>query len=132
MKIVLKYEEFEQAVARSIELLPEEFRDRMENISVVVQDYPDRHQMNKLGIKDNRTLLGLYEGVPLTKRSTHYGMTTPDKITIFRLPIEIRCRNLGLDITTEIARVVQHEIAHHFGISDNRLQQIEKRRQNKS
>jgi len=70
-------------------------------------------------------LLGLYEGVPLTKRGAHYGMVPPDKITIFQKPIEAMCKN-GDAIVQEIQRVVRHEIAHHFGIGEAKLRQIEK------
>ena len=80
--------------------------------------------MTKTGLGRNQTLLGLYEGVPLTRRGRHYGLVPPDKITIFRKPIESRCRNND-EITAEVQRVVQHEIAHHFGIGEARLRQIE-------
>jgi predicted Zn-dependent protease with MMP-like domain len=83
-------------------------------------------QLERVGVDNEHTLLGLYEGVPLTQRSSYYGMVTPDKITIFQKPIEEKCRTEE-KITREIQRVVRHEIAHHFGISDARLDQIEKR-----
>jgi len=69
--------------------------------------------------------VGLYQGVPLTRRSRHYGLVVPDKITIFQKPIEDKCK-YDAEITTEIRRVVLHEIAHHFGISDARLSQLER------
>jgi len=78
-----------------------------------------------VGLKSNYTLLGLYEGVPKTRRGRHYGLVPPDKITIFQKPIEAICRD-DSQITAEIQKVVKHEIAHHFGISDARLSQIEK------
>ncbi len=118
-------ERFESLVARAVQALPEEFLDRLENIVLVVEDYPTHTQLTKTGIKRRQALLGLYEGVPLTKRGRHYGMVTPDKITIFQKPIEANCRNEG-EITAEIQGVVQHEIAHHFGIGEARLKQIEK------
>jgi predicted Zn-dependent protease with MMP-like domain len=116
---------FEWLVARAVEDLPEEFLTRLENIDVVVEDYPNPTQLNQLGLKHSQTLLGLYEGVPQTKRGGHYGLVPPDKITIFQRSIEARCR-YDAEISAEIQRVVKHEIAHHFGISDARLQQIEK------
>jgi predicted Zn-dependent protease with MMP-like domain len=116
---------FEQLVARAIESLPEEFISRLENVDVVVEDYPTQGQLAHAGLKRGYTLLGLYEGVPLTKRGTHYGLVPPDKITIFQKPIEAKCR--GDDkVTAEIQRVVRHEIAHHFGIGDARLEQLER------
>jgi len=117
-------ERFELLVARAVETLPEEFITRLENVDVVVEDYPTRGQMARVGLGRGQTLLGLYEGVPLTKRGAHYGLVPPDKITIFQKPIEAKCR-YGTEITAEIKRVIQHEIAHHFGIGDARLRQIE-------
>ena len=114
---------FEQLVAKAINDLPHEFYNRLENIDVVVADRPNPEQMASLRRKRNETLLGLYEGVPLTKRSRHYGFVTPDKITIFQKPIEAICRNEA-QIIAEVKRVVLHEIAHHFGIGDARLRQL--------
>jgi len=118
-------EKFEWLVARAVDSLPEEFSSKLENIDVVVEDWPTLGQMTRVGLKDDETLLGLYEGVPLTRRSSHYGLVPPDKITIFRKPIEAQCRYVA-QITAEIQRVVRHEIAHHFGIGDARLEQIER------
>ena len=117
-------ERFEWLVARAVESLPEEFRTRLENIDVVVEDWPTHSQLVEAGLKDGRTLLGLYQGVPLTRRGEHYGLVPPDKITIFQKPIEAKCRD-DATITAEIGKVVRHEIAHHFGIGDARLRQLE-------
>ncbi|MFC1929253.1 metallopeptidase family protein [Chloroflexota bacterium] len=116
---------FESLVAKALSSLPEEFRDRLENIDIVVADQPTSRQLAEAGLKQDMTLLGLYEGVPLTIRGRHYGMVVPDKITIFQKPIEARCR-YDSEIVKEIERVVRHEIAHHFGISDARLNQLER------
>lgn len=114
---------FEWLVARAVESLPEEFRTKLENIDVVVQEQPTPSQLAEAGLKRAETLLGLYQGVPLTRRGGHYGMVVPDKITIFQKPIEARCKD-DAEIKAEIMRVVQHEIAHHFGIGDTRLNQL--------
>ena len=116
--------EFERLVTRAVDNLPDEFQSRLENIDLVVQDWPNQYQSTELGLKRDKTLLGLYEGVPQTER-THYGLVPPDKITIFRKPIEAYCRQHDIEIAAEITSVVKHEIAHHFGISDTRLDQIE-------
>ncbi len=116
---------FERLVAEAVEALPQEFASKLENIDVVVEDWPTSEQLTKVRLKHDQTLLGLYEGVPLTKRGRHYGLVPPDKITIFWKPIEAECRN-DAEIIFEIQRVVKHEIAHHFGIGDARLEQIEK------
>ena len=118
-------ERFEWLVAKAVEGLPEEFRSKLENIDVVVEDYPSPSQLASAGLRRGQTLLGLYEGVPLTRRTSHYGLVAPDKITIFQKPIEAKCR-YDAEITAEIQRVVRHEIAHHFGIGDAKLEQIER------
>ena len=117
-------ERFEWLVAEVVDSLPDEFHTKLENIDVVVQDEPTPSQLAEVGLKRGETLLGLYQGVPLTKRSRHYGMVVPDKITIFQKPIETKCKN-DTEVKVEIKRVVQHEIAHHFGIGDARLRQLE-------
>jgi predicted Zn-dependent protease with MMP-like domain len=118
-------ERFAWLVARAVDDLPEEFLVRLQNIDVVVEDYPTSGQLRRVGLRHGQTLLGLYEGVPQTRRGTHYGLVPPDKITIFQKPIEAR-RTCDAEITAEIQRVVKHEIAHHFGISDARLRQLQK------
>lgn len=118
-------ESFEGLVARAVEDLPEEFLARLQNIAVVVEDYPTSSQLRRVGLRSGQTLLGLYEGVPQTKRGERYGLVPPDKITIFQKPIEARWRQ-DSDISAEIQKVVKHEVAHYFGISDARLQEIEK------
>jgi len=119
-------ERFENLVARAVEELPEEFQERLENIDVVVDDYPSPYQMRNSRLEKGYTLLGLYEGVPLTERNSNYGLVPPDKITIFQESIESECKSHDeMDIKDEIRRVVLHEIAHHFGIGDARLKEIE-------
>lgn len=118
-------ERFQELVTRAANGLPPEFRDKLENVDVVIEDWPSQSQLAEAGLRRGEDLLGLYEGVPQTMRGRRYGLVTPDKITIFQRPIEARCR-YDVDITEEVKRVVLHEIAHHFGIGDARLRQIEK------
>ena len=115
-------EHFEELVAQAVDDLPEEFRAELENVDVVVQDYPDRRQLARIG--RGMMLLGLYEGVPQAKRTQGYGMVLPDRIVIFQKPIEDRCRSEA-EVATEIVKVVRHEIAHHFGLDDAELRRIE-------
>jgi predicted Zn-dependent protease with MMP-like domain len=123
-------EKFESLVAEAVESLPEEFQDRLENVDVVVEDLPSRAQMKKTHLGQGYTLLGLYEGVPLTERTTHYGLVPPDKITIFQKTIEDACRGGGeREIKDQVRETVIHEIAHHFGIDDERLQEIKDERE---
>ena len=114
---------FEQLVATAIDNLPDEFRERLENIDIVVADEPTRAQLRRSDIGRNDTLLGLYEGVPLTDRTAGYSFVVPDKITVFQKSIEAACQN-DAQVTAEIQRVVRHEIAHHFGIDDDRLEEL--------
>jgi predicted Zn-dependent protease with MMP-like domain len=121
----MERQRFEWLVARAVKSLPKEFRTRLENVDVVVEAWPTQDQLTKAGLRRGQILLGLYQGVPLTKRGRRYGLVAPDKITIFQRPIEARCR-FEAEIIAEIQRVVRHEIAHHFGIGDARLRQLEK------
>jgi predicted Zn-dependent protease with MMP-like domain len=113
---------FEELVARAIDDLPEEFLSALENVDVVVQNYPDRRQLARIG--RGMMLLGLYEGVPQAKRTQGYGMVLPDRIVIFQKPIEDKCRSEA-EVEAEIVKVVRHEIAHHFGLDDEELRRIE-------
>jgi predicted Zn-dependent protease with MMP-like domain len=117
-------EKFESLVVEAVADLPEEFLSQLENVDVVVQDLPTAGQLARSGLRRGHALLGLYEGVPQTRRGRGYGMVLPDKITVFQKSIEARCRGEN-EIAAEVRRVVRHEIAHHFGIGDARLRQIE-------
>ena len=121
----MNQEKFAQLVTTAIEDLPQEFLTKLENVDVVVEGYPTPAKLRKSGLRRGETLLGLYEGVPQTRRTSYYGMVLPDKITIFQKTIEAKCRN-DAELYTEVKRVVKHEIAHHFGISDARLREIER------
>jgi len=113
---------FEGLVAAAVAGLPEQFRDLLENVDVVVEDFPSRTQSRKA--TGRGTLLGLYEGVPLIMRGSGYNMVVPDKITIFQNAIESAFAS-DIEIEREVRKVVLHEIAHHFGLDDRRLEQIE-------
>jgi len=125
-------QEFEALVFRAIEALPAEFQSKLENVDILVEDWPTPKQLSKLRLKSKAQLLGLYEGIPQTKRDSGYNLVLPDKITIFQKPIEAQCRS-SQEIEAEIGNVVRHEIAHHFGIGDATLYKIERqqRRNNK-
>ncbi len=121
----MNQEEFAQLVIRAFEDLPQEFLTRLENVDIVVEDYATPVQLRKSGLGRRETLLGLYEGIPRTRRGSHYGMVLPDKITIFQKSIEANCRS-DAELPAEVCRILKHEIAHHFGISEARLREIEK------
>lgn len=117
---------FEELVADALDSIPQQLWDAIENVGVLVEEWPSHAQMASVGLSHgNSILLGLYEGVPLTARSSHYGLVPPDKITIFRKPIMRVCPPGDEDaIRAQVRRTVLHEIAHHFGISDRRLHQL--------
>jgi len=119
----METEQFEELVAQVVNELPEFFQERLDNVDVIVEEFPDRHTMRLARVRSPYDLLGFYHGVPLTARTTNYGLVPPDKISIYRRPIEIQCRS-DEELREMIRRVVLHEIAHHFGISDNRLREI--------
>ena len=112
---------FGELVAEAIEEIPEALWQVVDNLVVTVEEWPSRRHMERVKLSPGSTLLGLYEGVPLTKRSSHYTLISPDKITLFRGPILQYCPLDETTIRTQIRRTVLHEIAHHFGISDERL-----------
>ncbi|MEE8469860.1 MAG: metallopeptidase family protein [Dehalococcoidia bacterium] len=120
----MRQAKFHSLVIGAIEALPLEFRKRLENLDVVVTDWPSPSQLAHTNAKSRLGLLGLYEGVPHTKRGRGYDMVLPDKITVFRKPIEARCHSWK-EIEEEVGRVVRHEIAHHFGTDEQRLRKIE-------
>ncbi len=113
-------EEFEELTEKALVDLPEEFKEKLDNVEVVVENWPRPEYAR------GRLLLGLYQGIPKPKRGINYTMVLPDKITIFRGPIEFISRGDKKTIKRLVTDTVKHEIAHHFGISDTRLHQINK------
>ncbi|MCA3748786.1 MAG: metallopeptidase family protein [Rubrobacter sp.] len=114
-------EEFYELVERALEGLPAGLRELLDNVAIVVEDWPDYSTPLVAGGPDD-TLYGLYEGVPLTERGAGYYGILPDRITIFRGPLE---RDFPPEELEEQVRItVVHEIAHHFGISDERLEEL--------
>ncbi len=107
---------FEEYAQDALDSLPPGLRARMSNVAIVVEDEPPPGQR----------LLGLYQGVPLTRRSSHYGGVLPDKITIYRGPLVRLYSHDPERLRREVRRVVLHEVAHHFGISDERLIEIDR------
>jgi predicted Zn-dependent protease with MMP-like domain len=109
-------ESFEEYAQEALDSLPSDLRARMSNVEIVVEDEPPRGQ----------PLLGLYQGVPLTRRGSYYSGVLPDKITIFRGPLVRLYAHDRERLRREVSRVVLHEVAHHFGISDERLIEIDR------
>ncbi len=115
--------QFEELVAAAVDELPEMFLDMLDNVEIVVEDWPDRHTLTLAGVSSRYDLLGFYHGVPQTGRPHDYGNVAPDKISIYQRPIEAQCQSLA-EVRRLVGRVVRHEIAHHFGIDDDHLREI--------
>ena len=126
----MEREKFEALVTRALENLPPEFRSKLENVDILVEDWPTPVQLGRAKLRHPGQLLGLYEGVPQTRRGRGYGMVLPDKISIFQKPIEAQCRSTE-EIEAKIGEVVRHEIAHHFGTDERTLHRIEGKRPRK-
>ncbi|HUG14513.1 MAG TPA: metallopeptidase family protein [Thermomicrobiales bacterium] len=119
----LSEQEFEELVIAALDTLPEDLLTLMDNVEVTVETIPSRDQMRSVGLSRG-TLLGLYEGIPLTHRnSSSYSIVMPDKITIFQRPIERMCRSHD-EIVQQVRQTVIHEVAHHFGIGEDRLDEL--------
>ncbi len=116
--------EFEVLVRDVLEKLPKEFKNKLQNVDVVIEENLDMNTIKTLGLGAKGRFLGLYQGVPLKDRTHYYGIVMPDKITLYKQNIELVCKTTGLDIREEVRHVIQHEIAHHFGISDKRLKDL--------
>ncbi|MDX6465271.1 MAG: hypothetical protein QOI27_311 [Gaiellaceae bacterium] len=108
--------DFEQVIQDTLDALPRELRERISNVEILVVDEPPPGQ----------PLLGLYQGIPLTRRGSNYTGALPDKITIYRGPLERLYGHDSALLTEQIRHVVLHEVAHHFGISDQRLVDIDR------
>ena len=117
-------ETFEGLVTSAVEDLPEAFRDRIANLEFAVEDQASGEDYARVGGGQGMTLLGVYRGIPLPGRGRRYHMTLPDRIVIFQQPIQRLARSEA-DLSERVRHVVQHEIAHYFGISDERLREID-------
>jgi len=114
---------FEDLVAEAFDNLPDVFREKLDNVVVLVEDWPDWEILRAARLRSPYQILGFYHGVPHTARTTNYGLIPPDKISIYRRPIEARCRTVE-EVRELVGRVLRHEIAHHFGSSDDRLLEL--------
>ncbi|MEX2028807.1 MAG: metallopeptidase family protein [Candidatus Curtissbacteria bacterium] len=116
----MEIEEFEKLVSEAVKALPGKFKDALDNVGVVVEQWPEA------GMASGGLLLGLYQGVPKTVWGRGAGLRIPDKITIYKGPIEFLARGDRDKIKDLVTDTVEHEIAHHFGISDERIGEIKK------
>jgi predicted Zn-dependent protease with MMP-like domain len=119
----VKRERFERLVGRALDELPEPFQRLLQNVVVVIEQWPSARALAANGLGPDETLFGLYEGTPLTERTSGWGNVVPDQITIFQGPIEAACRT-EMEIRREVQVTVAHEIAHFFGIDEQRLKEL--------
>lgn len=116
-------EEFEQLVVDAVATLPPAILDKMENVAITVQEWPTRAQLRSSGVPAGSTLFGLYQGIPLTQRTSHYGMVAPDRITIFRGPLMAYYATPEA-IVEQVRKTVIHEIGHYFGMNEAQIAQL--------
>lgn len=107
--------DFDRLVEEAVLSLPEQFAEKLKNVSVIVRDYPQPEILEKLKVKG--TLLGLYHGIPLGKKSVWSRRIEPDMIFIYKRPILAICRTPE-QVITKVREVVIHEVGHYFGLSD--------------
>jgi predicted Zn-dependent protease with MMP-like domain len=117
---------FEQHVADALASIPRRFRKAMQNLAIVVEDEPSPALLADMEIEPPDTLLGLYQGTPLTERSWGYGNVLPDRILIFQGPHE-RSADDEDDLVVAIAETLIHEIGHYFGLSEEQIEEIEEK-----
>jgi predicted Zn-dependent protease with MMP-like domain len=122
----MEINEFEELVDKGIAEIPQKFLEKLNNVAVVVEEEPNVEQIKKLKLRKNYTLFGLYEGVPQIKRGVYYS-ALPDKITIFKRPIEQFAQSPEM-VKELVKNTVWHEIAHHFGLSETEVNKIEKKK----
>ena len=110
-------------VENAYERIPEQFRDKIDNVAITVQDYPSTEDLEKLKIRGKGLLLGLYRGTPLPERSIWQGVRLPDEIVLYQKDIEKVCRTES-EIEERVNEVLQHEIAHYFGLNDDEIYEL--------
>ena len=125
MPLRLSLREFHKLVEEAMEDLPPAVQEVMENVTVMVEPWPSREQLESTEISDRYGLLGLYEGIPLTDRDA-YNMVLPDRISLFHHPLEAVCSSVE-ELAEEVRATIIHEIAHHVGWSDEDLERLEGR-----
>ena len=116
-------EEFARLVDEALASLPPEFQPYMENVSVEVRTQPDREMRESLNLEEDTLLLGLYQGVPLTKKSVTAPIEWPERVLIFQRSVEQVCRNRE-EIVAQVRRTVLHEVGHHFGLGETDLRRL--------
>ncbi len=126
----MEFEKFEKLVNEGIKAIPQKFLEKLDNVDIVIEDEPTPYQLTKLKSRRDSIIFGLYEGIPQNKR-WYYGQVLPDKITIFKKPIENYAHSEE-EIKEIVINTVWHEIAHHFGMDEKMVRETEYRRKRKN
>ena len=119
----MRRREFERLVARALESLPDVFKERLEDVVVIIEDWPAQELLDDLGMPEDETLMGYYEGTPLTDFGRDYSMRLPDRIYVFKGPIEEAC-DTPAEVEEEILKTVMHEVGHFFGLSEEEVEHL--------
>lgn len=114
---------FRRLVREALRTIPPDLMSRINNVDIVIERRPSAADLKRAGLGPGHTLLGLYHGVPLTHRGETYNLVPPDKISIYQEPIEAMC-STNDEVREQVRITVLHELAHHFGISDDRLHEL--------
>jgi predicted Zn-dependent protease with MMP-like domain len=122
----VKRDQFLTRVDEALASIPEEFRRALVNIAIVIEDEPSAVQLAEVGVEPPDTLLGLYQGTPITERQWAHGNVLPDKITLFQVPIEESSDDED-DLVRAIGETLIHEVGHYFGLSEDEIEEIEQR-----
>lgn len=114
-------QEFESLISKAMDELPRRDIENLQNVVVTYADEPDKHQKDKMNLRNDHLLLGLYEGIPMTQRGAGYNLVLPDKITIFKIPIVKYCHGTGRDLYEQVKHTLWHEIAHFYGLNHTEI-----------
>ena len=121
----LSDEEFDRLISRAMDDLPQEYIKGLNNVAILYADDPDEYQIEKSGLQEGNILLGLYEGIPLTKRGGNYSFVLPDKITLFKHSMMMVVKDQK-ELYEQIKRTLWHEIAHYYGLDHDRIHSLER------
>jgi predicted Zn-dependent protease with MMP-like domain len=120
-------EQFKALVEEAIDTIPRRFAREVRNVAIVIEDRPTAELLREMEIEPPDTVLGLYQGVPLTERQWTYGNTLPDRITLYPRTIEDECGDDEDEIVVAIGETLIHELGHYFGLSEDEIMEIEDR-----
>jgi predicted Zn-dependent protease with MMP-like domain len=120
-------EHFKSLVEEAIDTIPRRFAREVRNVAIVIEDRPSADLLREMEIEPPDTVLGLYQGVPLTERQWSYGNTLPDRITLYQRTIEDECGEDEDEVVVAIGETLIHELGHYFGLSEDEIMDIEDR-----